>query len=656
MTAGTVAGPHGRAAAGEPRPARHPLWPPRGRPLAVLAGAIALIGTVLRIALWWAFGRADGIGPGELAWILPAGLANDLVAGLYLLAPFTLYLALLPDPRYRTATNRAILATGAMLTLAGLVYLAVSEYYFFAEFDARFNLVAVDYLAFPGEVAGDIWAEYPVLWTLAGASGLALGAFWLLRPHLVDAGAHPSRLRDRLPFLAAYGLLLGSAAAGLQTDSLAHSPNRVASELASNGVSSFFRALRTLELDYRRHYRTLPDEVAWQTLTEHLARGGGRFVDPGHGSLERAFPANPAGLGRLNVVVVVGESFGAEFSRLYGSDRDLTPYFDRYARRGVWFSNVLASGTRTVRGLEAITASFPPIPSVAILRRTGSHDIATWGGVMRDNGYATSFLYGGFGYFDDMNDFFAGNGFATVDRADMPRPRFANIWGISDQDLFANALDHFDHQHAAGQPFFGVIMTTSNHKPYTFPPGVPGVPEQGGGRAAGVRYADYALGEFMASAERHAWFNDTVFVVVADHGARVYGEAQVPVRTYRIPLLIYAPGHLAPRRVDGLTAQIDIAPTVLGLLGLPYRAPFFGQDALTRTEDNRVALLSHNHDVALYRDGRLVVLGLDQASNTYAYDPATDQYTPLPTDPELERLAIAYYQTGFDLFRQHRYR
>jgi membrane-anchored protein YejM (alkaline phosphatase superfamily) len=462
-------------------------------------------------------------------------------------------------------------------------------------------------------------------------------------------------LRHRLPFLGAYGVLLGVVALAFQTDSLALSDNRVANELAANGPSSFFRAFRTLELDYRRHYRTLPDKVALKTLADHLAPGGGRFVGLAGGSLEREFPANPRGLGRMNVVVVSSESFGAEFSRLYGGEKDLTPNFDRYAGQGVWFTNVYASGTRTVRGLEAISASFPPIPSVAILRRPGNEGIATWGRVMRDNGYRTSFLYGGFGYFDNMNYFFAANGFETVDRADMPEPRFANIWGMSDQDLFTNALDYYDRQHAAGKPFFSIIMTTSNHKPYTFPPGVPGVPEQGGGRAAGVRYADYALGEFLGNAESHAWFKDTVFVVVADHGARVYGEAAIPMNSYRIPLLIYAPAHLEPRRVDTITSQIDVAPTVLGLLGLPYRAPFFGQDVLSHPEAPRAVLLSHNHDVALYRDGKLVVLGLDRAASTFAYDPVADQYTPLPPDPALEQLAIAYYQTGFDLFRTHRY-
>jgi phosphoglycerol transferase MdoB-like AlkP superfamily enzyme len=201
-------------------------------------------------------------------------------------------------------------------------------------------------------------------------------------------------------------------------------------------------------------------------------------------------------------------------------------------------------------------------------------------------------------------------------------------------------------------------MTTSNHKPFTFRPGLEqyGIPAEGGGRAAGVRYADYALGRFREQARSHAWFYDTSFVVAADHGARVYGAEQIPLKTYEIPMMIYSPKHIRPRRVDSLVTQIDLAPTVLGLLGLPYEAPFFGQDALSTEPQHRIALFNHNHDVAIYRDGRIVIFGLKKSVDTYRYDPATDRYAPAPPDPELERLGIAYFQTAYELFEQRRYR
>ena len=147
----------------------------------------------------------------------------------------------------------------------------------------------------------------------------------------------------------------------------------------------------------------------------------------------------------------------------------------------------------------------------------------------------------------------------------------------------------------------------------------------------------------------------TLFVIVADHGARIYGRADFPMRSYRIPLLILAPEKLAPGRIAARTSQMDIAPTVLALLGMEYEAPFYGRDALAARTLTDPVLLSHNHDVALYRGDELVVLGLNRSSATYHYDERKDEQRPAPPDPALRDLAIAYYQTAYDLFRKHRY-
>ncbi len=457
--------------------------------------------------------------------------------------------------------------------------------------------------------------------------------------------------------LAAYLLAVILAISFWSTDLLSTDSNRVANELAQNGLSSFVRAALTNEIDYQANYKSGDPKDNLAVVTRELSRGGGTFTRLADGRLDRAFPGRPDGLGRLNVVLVSSESFGAEFSRLYGSDRDLTPNFDAFAQQGIWFSKAYASGTRTVRGLEAFTSSIPPIPTVSILRRPGFKNVATWGAVMRSLGYQTSFLYGGYGYFDNMNAYFGDNGFEVQDRRSIDKVRFENIWGVADEDLFDHSLAYFDRLHASGKPFFSVIMTTSNHKPFTFRKGLEdhGIPPEGGGRAAGVRYADFALGEFLRDAREHAWFDDTVFVVAADHGARVYGAEEIPLKTYEIPVMFYSPKHLAPRRVDALTAQIDIAPTVLGLLGMPYEAPFFGQDSLNTPAEGRLAFFNHNHDVAIYRDGHLVVFGLGKTVNTFSYDPGSDRYAAAPRDPELERLGIAYYQTAYELFEGGRY-
>jgi phosphoglycerol transferase MdoB-like AlkP superfamily enzyme len=631
------------------------LWP-----IASFLGVYLVLGALLRGVLWWKFGHEADIAAGELGWILPVGAFKDFIQGLYLLTPFILYVLLVPSRWYQGRANRIIMTVGSLLTLVGMLYLSCVEYFFFEEFSARFNLVAVDYLMYPTEVIGDIRDAYPVKTVLAATCVLALAIFLLLRKRLLPNGNENMRLGKRTGFallhFALLGFGIGFVHAGSFTASNTNSTNRVANEIASNGAATFFRALRTSEIEYPAYYLTRSREQNLNRLTEYFASQGTPMRLTPDGRMERQFAAKPAGLGKLNVVVVAEESLGAEFSKLYGSHEDLTPNFDRIAQQGLWFKNMYASGTRTVRGLEAITASFPPIPSVSILRRPNNEGIATWGQIMSKQGYSTSFLYGGYGYFDNMNYFYEHNGYAVLDRNDIDHVRFANIWGVSDEDLFDRALTYFDERSNAKEPFFSIVMTTSNHKPFTFREGVPGVPAKGGGRAAGVRYADFALGYFLKEAEKHDWFKDTIFVVLGDHGARVYGKAEIPLKTYEIPLMIYAPAHLQPQAVTTLTSQIDVAPTVLGLLGFAYEAPFFGTDVLACSTCERMTLFSHNHDVAVYKEGELAVFGLNKELNTVQYNRAADSYTEVPQNEELTDLGVAIYQTAYELFRDQKYR
>lgn len=629
----------------------------RFSPWLMLVAVYAALGFLGRVMLWARFGVEADVGAVRLPYILGAGLVNDLVESLYLFAPLALYIVLLPDRWFRTTANRVVLYGGTIITLAGLLYLNAAEYFFFEEFDARFNIVAFDYLAYPTEVFVDIWDAYPVVKVLLAAVTIGAIGTYLLRERVEQGVSSRAGLRERLVVFVPVAFMLLLAVAFYPTNALSWSANRVENELVQNGHSSFFRAARTSDIDYEAYYQSADMRANLDLLEKQLAVDGLDMTRLAEGRIDRKYAARPDGLGRLNVVVVASESFGAEFSRLHGSERDWTPNFDAYARKGLWFANTYASGTRTVRGLEAITASFPPIPTVSILRRPGNQGIATWGSVMNKLGYHSSFLYGGYGYFDDMNSFYAGNGFEVLDRTNISKVRFENIWGVSDEDLFDRAIEHFGQEYSQGQPFFSIVMTTSNHKPFTFRAGLEkfGIPAAGGGREAGVKYADYALGYFLQQAAKQPWFDDTVFVVVADHGARVYGKAEIPLSTYEIPLMIYAPQKLAPRQVDTLTTQIDIAPTVLGLLGLPYEAPFFGIDVLHASPEHRVALFSHNHDVAIYRDDELMVMRLGRTSQAYRYDRASGTFTAEPDVQNLLPLGVAYFQTAADLFKSHRY-
>jgi len=317
------------------------------------------------------------------------------------------------------------------------------------------------------------------------------------------------------------------------------------------------------------------------------------------------------------------------------------------------FTNTYASGTRTVRGMEAVTASFPPVPAESIVKRPHNEHMFNWSTVMSGKGYSPTFIYGGYGTFDNMNAFFGSNGYRVIDRTDFDTPKFSNIWGVSDEDLFRNALAEYDRQQARGERIFSVIMTTSNHKPFTFPEGISGVKAKGGGREAGVRYADYALGRFIAALEKRPYFDDTMVVIVADHGARVYGREDIPLPTYAIPFMVYSPRHVAPRQVSAPVSQLDVAPTVLGLLDFSYDSAFFGRDVLAGGAS--YIPLNHNRDIALYTGDSLNQIGFRKSTATLGYDKSTHRQITMPDDIDGQRDAASVFQLAHALYAERRY-
>ncbi|HEV8260886.1 MAG TPA: LTA synthase family protein [Burkholderiales bacterium] len=629
------------------------LYVGRFRPWLLLGLIYLAVSTLTRLVL-----IGVSMSEGQAAWtdvpaVLAVGAAYDVATALYLFAPFALYLALLPARLYSSKWQRRVVAGLFTATVFGLLYLGAVEYFFFDEFDARFNFVAVEYLIYPHEVFVNIWQSYPVAEVLIATAALTLVVFLALRNRLFGPDGQPDRLRTRLAVLVALAAAIGAAQAGLTLNTGRYSENRVVNELAANGVYSFFNAAFHSDLDYPAYYLSLPDDEADERLRNLVKEANADFYPGSH--IERHVRGSGAPK-YLNVVVLLEESLGAEFVGAYGDTRGLTPNLDRLSKQSLLFTNAYATGTRTVRGMEAVSASFPPVPAESIVKRPNNQGLFNWSTVMARNGYAPTFIYGGYGTFDNMNQFFGSNGYRVIDRTDMDKPRFGNIWGVSDEDLFRHAMRVFDEQRARGERIFSIIMTTSNHKPYTFPPGVPGVPEQGGGRDAGIRYADYAIGWFLDAARGKPWFEDTVFVIVADHGARVYGREDIPVATYEIPLMFYSPQHVKPGKVDTLTSQIDVAPTVLGVLGFSYDSTFFGKDVLRDYRPGRFIPMNHNRDVALFNGTRIIEIGFRKTAAEYLYDPVTGKQTRVEIDPEHLKDAITVFQEAFELYSKGLYR
>jgi phosphoglycerol transferase MdoB-like AlkP superfamily enzyme len=358
---------------------------------------------------------------------------------------------------------------------------------------------------------------------------------------------------------------------------------------------------------------------------------------------------------RLNVIQITVESLSANFLSTFNRASHLTPNLDRIAQQSLVFDQFYATGTRTDRGMEALTLSVPPTPGRSLVKRPNNEHLFTLGSVFRSQGYGTEFIYGGFGYFDNMNYFFGQNGYAVVDRTKVSKSdvTFANVWGACDEDLFRWTTRDADRDAAAGKPFFYFVMTTSNHRPFTYPEGKIDLPPKISGRAGGVKYSDYAIGEFFRIAATKPWFNQTVFVIVGDHCASSAGKTELPVENYHIPLIIYAPGgQVKPGTVHTLTSQVDYAPTLLGLLRWTYASRFYGHDVLAQPADTSGrALLGNYQKLGLYTPGKLTVLKPVGESLAFTYDSRTHEMRRETPNTMARDDAIAYYQTASWIFK-----
>jgi len=604
----------------------------------------------LTIRVW---GQLDG-DHAQLVRSFAWGALYDLAAACFATAP----IALLPQRVFASRGHRKFSKAMFFAWLYGLMFIAVAEWMFWSEFHSRFNFIAVDYLIYTREVVGNIIESFSVVPILIVLFGVTLGIGIALRRSgwLAGWGNCATPLRKRIPVAA---ILLVAACAfhrGLDGQRLPEFSNHLEMELARNGAYAFFGAFRSSSLDFATFYPTMDPTDAFRRMRRRLVGD----TAPAQGETSESLWRRVSASGperRWNIVQITVESLSAKYLAAFGGKRGLTPNLDALAQQGVLFTNFRATGYRTVRGIEALTLGLPPTPGRSVVKRPGSSHLFSFGSVLRRLGYDTVFLYGGYAYFDNMKGFFRGNGYRVVDRTsvDADAITFANIWGASDEDVFGWAIDEADRVHASGQPFFQFVMTTSNHRPYTYPDGRIDIPSHTG-RTGGVKYSDWAIGDYFRRVKDKPWFDGTIFVIVADHCAGTSGRVALPPERYEIPLILYAPKILEPRVEDRLSSQIDLPPTLLSMLGADYDSEFFGRDIFSMGPEDERALISTYQSLGYLTKDHLLVLSPVKRAALFRYDRATREVTPVEMDDELRQDAIAIYQTADALLESGRYR
>ena len=586
------------------------------------------------------------------------GLIYDFIAASYCAIPLVLYLALVPERLLRHKLHQVLFVVFFFSVIYMLLFDAAAEWVFWDEFGVRFNFIAVDYLVYTKEVIGNIFESYPMPAIFGGLlllTGIFFYFFYKTGWIKIWGQAGKTPWKSRLIYAAGLIMLPIVFFAVVDESMVPCFDNNYNRELARNGLYSLFAAFRNNELDYCAFYPTEDNEKDFQRLRTILKNDDASFLSKDTVDITR-FVKHEDAPKHYNIIQITVESLSSKYLGVFGNSENLTPNIDILAKEGILFTNFHATGTRTVRGMEALTLSLPPTPGRSIVKRPHNEHLFSLGSLFKNRGYDTVFLYGGHGYFDNMNYFFGNNGYRVVDRASVSKEdvTFANIWGACDEDLFKWVLREADNAYADGNPFYHFVMTTSNHRPFTYPEERINIPSHTG-RRGGVKYTDYAIGEFMRKAREKPWFDNTVFVIVADHCGSSAGKTDLPVKKYEIPLIIYNPKIFAPQQVSKLCSQIDFPPTLLALMGWSYKSRFYGKDIFQMKPDQERALIANYQMLGLMKGDNLVILKPLRQKSFFHVNRDTGNATPCSNDNKLLHNALAYYQSASYLVSHYLY-
>ncbi|EGR0087774.1 TPA: sulfatase-like hydrolase/transferase [Vibrio vulnificus] len=609
------------------------------QPIAAFAAIALGLVTLSRFLLaLWQFDRiaaADG-------WsnLLFQGLRVDIATLCWLFILPCLLAAILPVEGMVGKIWRAVLRVWLVAGLWIMVYMELATPPFIMEYDLRPNRLFVEYLIYPKEVFSMLWQGYKIELFIGLVGSIAtLWLGWIFSGKVTE-NVRQIKWQWR-PVLAIAVVLLGVLGARsslghrpLNPAMVAFSSDPLVNDLVLNSSYSVFFAINNMKSE--RSADKFYGQMSQDKIIE-LVKASSAKHDFVQGSLPTLNMNNATYQGKpKNLVILLQESLGARFVGGLGG-LPLTPNLDKLLEEGWNFTQMYATGTRSVRGIEAITTGFPPSPSRAVVKlsksQTGFFTIAD---LLKKQGYHTQFIYGGEAHFDNMKSFFLGNGFEQiVDEPQYQNPEFTGSWGVSDEDLYNKADEEFTRLNKEGKPFFSLVFTSSNHSPFEYPAGkIEPYESEFNTRNNTVKYSDYALGTFFDKAKQSDYWENTIFIVIADHDARVFGSQLVPVDRFHIPAVILGKG-IEPRKDDRLANNIDMPPTLLSLIGIDATSPMIGRD-LTKPlarEDERAMMQFDKNYGYLTRDS-LVVFSPGEKVSSYHYNFEDKSLTPKEVSQE----------------------
>ena len=510
--------------------------------------------------------------------------------------------------------------TSALYTIAFVVSAANVPY--FQYFFTNINSSIFNWFGYAGTTGGMIFGETAyILPIICGI--LAIAFIWIANIKLsrwfASKAAKEEPLQYKMKPLIIYvagGLaVIGLCVFGIRGRT-GYNPIKVSQAyycqdafLNQLGVSPTFNLLTSYMDDMRKENRPielLDDSEALKNMQQYLNREGIEGVSP----LARKVEAADSSMGKRNVVMVLMESMSARLMQSYGQEKTLTPFLDSLYSQSRSYRNFYSSGIHTNHGITATLYCFPTVLNRNAMKGSKIPRYVGLPDVLAKNGYRNMFFMSHESQYDNMNAFFRTNGFHEIyAQEDYPAEEVVNSFGVPDAFLFKYALNKINEKAKDKQPFFSVILTISNHPPYIIPDGFKSRTSEPEDQI--VEYADRAIADFMRQAKKEPWYNNTIFVFLGDHG-KIVGtpECEMPQSYNNVPLMIYGEG-VEPQIVTELASQVDVAPTLLSMLGIGYVQNNFGVD-LNAEKREYVAFTTDKQIAA--RD----------SSHLYIYEPADD--------------------------------
>ncbi|QBQ62837.1 LTA synthase family protein [Actinobacillus indolicus] len=630
-------------------------------PIFFFVGLNIVIFTLSRLGLSiWQADRVSAV-DGWFSLFLQ-GLRIDIVALCYLFGVPALFTVLFLHNNGLGKLWKKILRVWLTIGSVFILFMEVATPAFIETYDFRPNRLFIEYLLYPKEVFtmlanGHLVAVVSSLVVTVIASLV----YWKLAGWAVKDLRLPSwKVRPVIALLVIAVAFAGARSSlghrGINPAMVAFSSDPLVNSLVLNSGYSVLYAAQQLKDEEKssEQYGKMSEEEMLDIVKNSRNRPASDYISKEIPTLTKnsaSYQGKPK-----NIVIVLEESLGAQFVGTLGG-KPLTPEFDKLAKEGWLFENIYATGTRSVRGIEAVTAGFTPTPARATVKLTKSQNgFFTIAELLRRQGYSTSFIYGGEKHFDNMASYFYGNGFETiVDEKDYKNPKFVSTWGMSDEDLFDKANETFTELAKGDKPFFSLVFTSSNHDPFEFPDGkIELFDKEKQTRNNAAKYADYALGHFFKLAKQSNYWKDTIFLVIADHDSRVAGDSLVPIKNFHIPALILGE-NIEPRRDNRLVSQIDMPTTLLSVAGISGEYPMIGYDLTQDVNPNR-AFMQYDQTQAMMKGSDVIILKPNLEPQGYEYDKANEKLNPKEQPEAMKKEALAHALLGSYLYKNQLYK